>query len=353
MKLIRFKTWLNEKKLSSGDLNKNSNRIRNFLDRYKNGGDFELENGNVVKLKPDSDEGKKNIELLQAALDNNEFIDFNKLRFDDELGQIHKITSFKKTKDFGSSGVLKTDSERQERDLISIINNLIKGNRGYITLLDLPGYKIKEAKKVDSLNSLGQEPYTDIVLVTNKGNLNISCKGSSAPSLAGGGLKGLNVIDKDMTARLINAIRDKLLSLQINGKPIENGMVIDADLIPDFYFEIKQKDIEKIVIGTPAMGGPIDFMYIGPMDVEFKNGQLNGQFIESKLYAKKTKFYIRVRKRDLEGGKIIIDFDSKDSSGFPIIYKNLRTKKKSLRIVIDNKITSSKNSENEKGPFSF
>ncbi len=44
-----------------------------------------------------------------------------------------------------------------------------------------------------------------------------------------------------------------------------------------------------LVVGTTAMGGPIDFMYIGPMDVTHEqNGDtvtVNGSLYTSKHYA--------------------------------------------------------------------
>jgi hypothetical protein len=51
------------------------------------------------------------------------------------------------------------------------------------------------------------------------------------------------------------------------------------------------------------MGGPIDYMYIGPMDVKSSYDdrknilQVNGNLIESKEYAKTHELYFRLRAR--------------------------------------------------------
>jgi hypothetical protein len=76
-----------------------------------------------------------------------------------------------------------------------------------------------------------------------------------------------------------------------------------GDKVPDVYGKIGAKTKEKIVVGTTAMGGPIDYMYIGPMTVvadynEKKNTlTLNGKLTESKEYAKSHELYFRLRAR--------------------------------------------------------
>lgn len=40
-----------------------------------------------------------------------------------------------------------------------------------------------------------------------------------------------------------------------------------GDQIPDIYGEVGEELKQTIVLGTPAIGGPITHMYIGPMDV--------------------------------------------------------------------------------------
>jgi hypothetical protein len=43
----------------------------------------------------------------------------------------------------------------------------------------------------------------------------------------------------------------------------------EGDQIPDMYGRVSDDLKETIVVGNASMGGPIDYMYIGPMDVRF------------------------------------------------------------------------------------
>lgn len=62
--------------------------------------------------------------------------------------------------------------------------------------------------------------------------------------------------------------------------------------MPDVFGKIAGKDKSKIVIGNKAMGGPIDYMYIGKMDVSSRYDKTkniltvsNGELIPSQYYA--------------------------------------------------------------------
>ena len=79
----------------------------------------------------------------------------------------------------------------------------------------------------------------------------------------------------------------------------------------------------KIVIGNKAMGGPIDYMYIGPMDVteqyDSKNNKLkaSGSMYPADRYAQSKELYFRLRARREDQRS---DPTAKDSSGTPKIY---------------------------------
>lgn len=100
-------------------------------------------------------------------------------------------------------------AERQETGLVNAINNAVKTNgKNPITLV---AGKIKlagviGAHKFTGRQESGSEPYTDVViqLIGNK-TVNCSLKGESAPSLAGGGLKGLELAVPGIAARFMKA----------------------------------------------------------------------------------------------------------------------------------------------------
>ena len=70
-------------------------------------------------------------------------------------------------------------------------------------------------------------------------------------------MKGLELILPGFSGRFLNAALQKYLSLGYN----------DGDQIPDMYGRVSDNLKEFIVVGNASMGGPIDYMYIGPMDV--------------------------------------------------------------------------------------
>ena len=235
----------------------------------------------------------------------------------------------------GSKQVSKSDAERQERGLVSSINEYV---------LKVPNLKIHGidgiilgAEKQEGLSSLGQEPYIDVVIKTTKGDIGISCKDVTAPSLAGGGLKGLISIDRQLIDRLHETTKHAYAAAGL-----VNGAEYDSKQVPDLYIEIPSKNIFKILAGTKAMGGPVDMMYIGPMDVTSSLSgstlKFNGNFFKVIDYSKKYTFYFRLRKRDIVGGRVTIDLDKLNSSGYPNILSQRVGGKANARWVIQNSV---------------
>lgn len=230
-------------------------------------------------------------------------------------------------------------AERQERGLIDAITGAVRKNaKNPITVI--AGKVVIEgvvrADKFSGRQASGSEPYTDVVLVThNNKKINISCKGPSAPSLAGGGLKGLELAVPGITEKFMheayNALKQK--------KKLRVG-----DKVPDVFGEITGNTKTKIVVGNEQMGGPIDFMYIGPMDVSFNydtnNNELHlsGAFYDSREYAETHKLYFRLRARREDQR---FDPLAKDNRGVPKIYGKSPSKGDSAgRIVVVDKVSS-------------
>ncbi len=188
-------------------------------------------------------------------------------------------------------------AERQETGVVNAINNAVKKNKNQPITIIAGSTKISNisgAKKYNGRQESGSEPYTDVILNTkNKKDINLSLKGEAAPSLAGGGMRGLEAIIPGIASKFMKAAHKELLNIGIEA----------GDKVPDVYGKISRTNKEKIVIGTRAMGGPIDYMYIGPMNVKAdydskKNTlTLNGSLTESKIYAKTHDLYFRLRAR--------------------------------------------------------
>lgn len=235
-----------------------------------------------------------------------------------------------------------TSSERQENGVIKKIKDSVKSNaKNPITLK--AGKTIIEgvidAEKFTGRQVGGSEPYTDVVIYTIKNGkeetINCSLKGESAPSLAGGGLKGLELAVPGIAKRFMRTafreLKDK--------KKLKIG-----DKVPDVFGEISSSDKMKIVIGNEKMGGPIDYMYIGPMNVignydKRKNLlTLNGELTDAKTYAKTHKLFFRLRARREDQR---FDPESKDKDGTPKIYGVSPSKGDSAgRIVVTDKVPS-------------
>jgi hypothetical protein len=159
--------------------------------------------------------------------------------------------------------------------------------------------------------------------------INLSLKGESAPSLAGGGLKGLELAVPGIAKKFMREAYDHLTKKE---------KLVIGDKVPDIYGKIGSQDKVKIVVGNKQMGGPIDYMYIGPMNVvgkyDEKNNELNlnGALREAVEYANTHDLYFRLRARREDQR---FDPSAKDNQGTPKIYGKSPSKGDSAgRIVV-------------------
>ena len=223
-------------------------------------------------------------------------------------------------------------AERQETGFVDAVNDAVKMNGDKPITLKTKDATIKgviKAEKYSGRQRSGSEPYTDVQVFTSKGILNLSMKGPAAPSLAGGGLRGVEEIIPGIGARFFRTAYDN---------HIKNGLK-PGDKVPDTYARLNDKDKNLLVIGNPAMGGPIHYMYIGPMDVKSKynNGtlQINGSAIDAKKYSKEHDLFFRLRARRVDQ---TFDPESSDKNGVPKIYGKSPSKGDSAgRLVITDK----------------
>ena len=225
-------------------------------------------------------------------------------------------------------------AERQETGFIDAINNAFENVQKGITVQthDLTVHDVVKAEKYSGRSNAGTEPYTDVVLTTSKNKkYNISMKGSSAPSLAGGGLAGMEIVIPGIGRKFMEA------ALKHHSKTLKPG-----DKVPDLFAKLNDEDKLKLVIGSPDMGGPIDFMYIGPMDVKVSTNvnkdviTLNGKIIDATEYAETHDLYFRLRARRDDQP---FDPKARDSKGIPTVYGKSPSKGDSKgRIVITDKV---------------
>ena len=98
-------------------------------------------------------------------------------------------------------------AERQEREFVALVNAFIQNTpQGEATLAfehgrSIPG--VIKVEKVEGLAPNGKEPYIDVNVVTRNKTYGVSMKGSSAPSIAGGGAVGIiDLLDPSEFAQL-------------------------------------------------------------------------------------------------------------------------------------------------------
>lgn len=228
------------------------------------------------------------------------------------------------------------DKERQERGVLNAVNNSIKKSPSRIITVSAGNYTIDGVTRADkkSQGGMSNEPYTDVVLYTKTKTWNLSLKGESAPSLAGGGLSGLEAIIPGITYKFMMKTKIHLISTKLR----------PGSKVPDVYGKISPADKLKIVVGNAAMGGPIHYMYIGPMDVISNYNkdnnilQLNGNLTPVSYYAKTHELYFRLRARREDQ---TFDPLSVDSRGAPKIYSKSPSKGDSAgRIVVTDYVPS-------------
>ena len=181
--------------------------------------------------------------------------------------------------------------ERQEQAFINAVKNASVNGPIAIKFKNRTLYNITGAGKYSKTTKAGKEPITDVILNSSKGNINVSMKGSSSPSLAGGGLTGLKTISPDLVNNFINSAYTKLIS-----KGLKTG-----DTLPDVYSKIPDDIATAIISGNEASGGPIDFIYIGPMDVLSSLDDNTLTIEDTNLLTpeevSKKNLYLRLRKR--------------------------------------------------------
>ena len=244
-----------------------------------------------------------------------------------KVSHIQKLSS-RTTKVSGKAGI--RPQERQEFGVIEAIEGFYKSYKKPFTIINqntkypkLTG--ITAASKNDGTNQYGKEPYVDVWVHRRGKKLGISNKGASAPSVAGGGLEGMYRMDSDYMHTIFN----KALSESKKSSSFEIG---STTKLSDIFVKINSTPfIKKMFVGTAEMGGPVDYMYIGDMDVDYEadstNGTLkflNGSFITVATYIREhPEFWFRIRRRDV-GYHFTTELDDRfvrGGKGLPFIFK--------------------------------
>jgi hypothetical protein len=306
-----------EKALSWSDLSDATRkyyRLSIIDDKIKKGEPFKLENGSEEVLTY-VDDSYSDLFANQKVKDIKDVVGTRTNQFPlfkDSKGNELGFSSITKTKELGGTGGSKSETtERQERSLVDAINS-VKGPK---TVVSQDGSKIENivsAEKYEGSSSAGTEPYSDVILNLEDGTkLLVSAKGPSAPTLGSGGITGIKVITKDgANPEILDFVKDFYeRSYQYYKDIVEKEGLKDVNLyknklVPDVSVKVPENILKTLLVGTPEMGGPVSYYYIGPMDVKYNTEgntiKLNGNFISVDDFIEKKgdKLYAHIRKRD-------------------------------------------------------
>ena len=259
---------LSEKKLEWKDLSSDTRkfiRLEVIANKIKEGSPFKLESGEEKVLKFTKEEYfnlfyNQEVEKIRKISRSINRVPF----FKDAEGSTYTFHDITKTPDLGGTGKSKAESsERQERSLIAAINEF-KGKP-----FDLVG---KNGKKITGITGAQKMPdppegeaYSDIVIKTSNGDINISAKGSASPSIAGGGLK----MASNLGPEVESFIEEFYYDAYEHYKKIFESLP-DIDYSTNLYRTPYFKDINRavpkdimrtILTGIERFGGPVHVYY--------------------------------------------------------------------------------------------
>ncbi len=204
----------------------------------------------------------------------------------------------------------KAKFERQERSLVKTINTAIE-NYGSISISfgdkpDNSGHKrivirnVMSANKIEGLNAYGKEPYADIEIHSRQNTYKVSCKDKNgAPSAIGGGLLGLSQIVPSYIKSTLLYAYDKVSQTE----DFKNN------IWKDIYVKLDRNTVFTIFRGDANMGGPVDYVYKGDMEISYyfsetnKTLYIDGRIYDMYNYANKysNSLYIKIRRKSDEG----------------------------------------------------
>lgn len=255
----------------------------------------------------------------------------------DSKGKEHSVISLFRDSRFLPKTTIKADpnltgkarQQRQEIGLVSSINEMTLD--GPVRIPDL-GYGIVRAEQAPDIGPHGKENLVDVILYLQNGaRVNVSCKQTNAADLGGGGMAGL----KKLVPHLIDKLYKRVVKDLTDAGFVE-GVTYKSLSVPTYVYEIPQGEMTKIFRGHNDIGGEIDYFYIGPPEVSRdSNGRFNGKFISVKDFARKKKFYFRLRLRDIIQGQVTIDYKKKTREGYPALFVTGPARSNAARFVID------------------
>jgi|TARA_R100000455_G_C6263860_1_gene119124 hypothetical protein len=215
--------------------------------------------------------------------------------------------------------------ERAERDFAKFISQTAKTSpTGSFNLQGANGQIIPEvvnARKMPNVNALGQDNLTDLSLVLRNGRtLRVNTKGSFAPIITHNNIFSVFAAAPAMTKKFISTVITKY-----KGMGFRDNQLISRN-VPPIYAELRGEHNRKMVVGTPQVGGPIDFFFegqpVGQYDEEQNVVSMQASILDA-YGLSKTKSYYLVCQPPPMGARF--SFVKTDIRGMPIIHTGGRS----------------------------
>jgi hypothetical protein len=168
------------------------------------------------------------------------------------------------------------EKEKQEFAFLDAVLSGVE-EHGKITLLaglraipDIIG-----AEKVRERTSFGYENYTDIIIHQPNNKLRFQLKDNRPKTFGGGGDSGIEASLPGFGDMFIK----KGFSYFVKQHKAKEG-----DTIPTkFYMRLTPQQQLVLLRGTPAIGGPIDYVFVGPKELKWKYHRNNLIFTSSAM----------------------------------------------------------------------
>ena len=186
-------------------------------------------------------------------------------------------------------------NERQEQKFRSVINAMCK-QYGDITI-EAGNERIEHiigAKKARDRTVAGHENYADIILHIGGGeDLKLQLKDVRPADYGGGGAEGIEQSVPGLADQFLHSCFSYLT------KTIK---LKAGDAVPQMFGKITELNKMNILKGSPAIGGPIDYIFIGPMLLTptIRKNKLSfglSVLYSVEEYARKTPLFLRLRAR--------------------------------------------------------
>lgn len=260
--------------------------------RISNMGD--VSTSDFINIIKNTVKGVKDVKILPPNQSPNPSSKFNAFEFESADGKALIVLAGKGAE----------QSERQERALIQAINTKgvtkVKFNNRTIT-------GIQSAEKIGRVKGYSHEPYADILLKTDDGDVRISAKAFRAPSFGGGGLSGmdeLNIPDfNDFVEKSYEEAYDNYKAIIEANEGLEEQNLQGDSRFKDYYTPIDSNVLVELLTGNEKIGGPVDYYYTGDMDVEATvEGDTaiikGGLYTVDEFIKSKGTFSLRIGKRE-------------------------------------------------------